>query len=539
MGRPPSRPARVRPAAPEAPEVLIWDRKEIRLNSATGYENPLYDVGEFHALFTAPSGRQQKIHGFWDGGRQWKIRFMPDEKGPWTFETFCSDTSNTGLHGVRGSFACTENNSELALYRHGPVTVEKGNYHMNHRDGTPFFWLGCTAWNGGLKSTPEEWEHYLEQRARLGYNVIQLVGTQWRGCDQNSQGQVAFGGSGRIKLNPDFFQHFDGKMDRINAHGHMAGLVLLWALPFGSGMELSPGYYLPDREAILLARYMVARYGAHHVTWLLGGDGKYWDELEDRWKYIGQEVFRDKPQGISTTHPMGGKWIGDIYGNENWYQIDGYQSSHGTGQRTVELITKTVAEGWKQQSPKPVINLEPCYEEIRYSIFEDDVRNACYWSVFAAPPSGITYGADGIWPWIREGETALNHRANLKVSTWDKAIELPGSRQIAWLGDFMRRWEWWNLRPAQDLLLDQPGQENYKHHLSVLKSSDHKIILVYVPAEKLELSLLLPPAMEYNYQWFDPRTGTYTEAEGPNTKRVLNVQNPLEKDAVLLAISAN
>jgi len=527
------------PTAPEDPEVPIWDRKEISLNSETRYENPLYDVQEFHALFTAPSGRQQKIHGFWDGEAHWKIRFMPDEEGAWTYETFCSDTSNTGLHGVRGSFVCTVNHSELALYQHGPVVVEKGNYHMNHRDGTPFFWLGCTAWNGGLKSTPEEWEHYLEQRAKLGYNVIQLVGTQWRGCDQNSEGQVAFSGSGRIKLNPAFFQHFDGKMDRINAHGHMAGLVLLWALPFGAGMELSPGYYLPDREAILLARYMVARYGAHHVTWLLGGDGKYWDELEDRWKYIGQEVFRDKPQGISTTHPMGGKWIGDIYGNEPWYQIDGYQSSHSTGQRTVELMTNTVAEGWKHQTPKPVINLEPCYEEIHYRIFEDDVRNACYWSVFAAPPSGITYGADGIWPWIRKGETALNHRANLKVSTWDKAIELPGSKQIALLGDLMRGLEWWNLRPDQDLLLDQPGQENYKHHLSVLKSMDHKVIMVYVPAEQLEFSLLLPPGMKYNYQWFDPQTGVYSEAEVPNTKRVLNVQNPLEKDAVLLAISAN
>jgi len=518
--------------------VPMWDRKEIGLTSETEYSNPLYDVPQFYALFSAPSGRQKKINGFWDGGVDWKIRFMPDELGPWVYETFCSDTANGGLHGVSGSFVCTENESGLAIYRHGSVTVEEGNYHMNHQDGTPFFWVGCTAWNGGLKSTPEEWEKYLSQRARLGYNVIQLVGTQWRGCDQNSQGQVAFSGSGRITLNPAFFQHFDGKMDRINAHGHVAGLVLLWALPFGAGMELSPGYYLPSREAIMLARYMVARYGAHHVTWILGGDGKYWDELEDRWKYIGQEVFRDKPQGISTTHPMGGKWIGDIYGEESWYEIDGYQSSHSTRKGTVELITRTVAEGWKQQAPKPVINLEPCYEEIRYSIFEDDVRNACYWSVFAAPPSGITYGADGIWPWIRKGETALNHSPNLKVSTWDKAIELPGSRQIALLGDFMRGLDWWNLRPAQDLLLDQPGDQNYKHHLSVLKSMDQRVILVYVPAEKLEIKLLLPPGLEYQFQWFDPQTGAFTELEAQNTKRVLNLQNPLEKDAVLLAISA-
>jgi len=525
-------------AAPEDPQVLIWDRFEIQCESATPYENPLYDLGEFFALFTAPSGRQHKVKGFWDGKLDWKIRFMPDEEGKWSYTTFCSDTANNGLHGIQGFFSCTENSSELDIYRHGPVQVEKGNYHLNHKDGTPFFWLGCTAWNGGLKSTEEEWEHYLEQRARLGYNVIQLVATQWRGCDKNSEGQVAFTGSGRITLNPAFFQHFDGKMDRINAHGHMAGLVLLWALPFGSGMELSPGYYLPEREAILLARYMLARYGAHHVCWFLGGDGKYHSELEDRWKYIGKEVFRDRPQGISTTHPMGGHWIGDVYGSESWYEIDGFQSSHSTRKHTVELINKTVGEGWKTQSPKPVINLEPCYEEIHYRIFADDVRNACYWSVFAAPPSGVTYGADGIWPWIREGETALNHRPNLKVSTWDKAIELPGSKQIALLGQFMRSFPWWELRPAQELLLEQPGEENYKHHLSVLKSRDQKTIMVYVPAGKLEVNLLLPTGRNYDYHWFNPVTGKKTKAGVQQTKRVLNTQNPLEKDAVLLAISA-
>ena len=523
---------------PEDAKVGIWDRMEISLVSETEYTNPLYDVREFHALFTAPSGRQLKINGFWDGGLEWKIRFMPDETGPWKYETLCSDTANGGLHGTKGSFICSDNIIKLDLYQHGAVRVEKGSYHLSHQDGAPFFWLACTAWNGGLKSTLEEWEHYLEQRSQLGYNVIQLVGTQWRGCDQNSEGQVAFSGSGRITLNPAFFQHFDGKMDRINAHGHLAALVLLWALPVGGGTELSPGYYLPDREAILLARYMVARYGAHHVSWLLGGDGKYWDELEDRWKYIGQEVFRDKPQGISTTHPMGGRWIGDVYGSESWYEIDGYQSSHSTSQHTIDLINKTVGEGWKDQSPKPVINLEPCYEEIQYRIFEDDVRNACYWSVFATPPAGITYGADGIWPWIRKGETALNHRANLKVSTWDKAIELPGSKQIAKLGAFMREFEWWNLKPAQELLLDQPGERNYKHHLSVLKSKDQKLIMVYVPSGSLEISLLLPPGLEYSYQWFDPVSGHTSEAGVLNEKRVLNVQNPLEKDVVLLAISA-
>jgi len=514
-------------------QVAIWDRFELKLESQKVYDNPLYDVSEFSALVTAPSGKKTRINGFWDGGMEWKIRLMPDEEGTWTYNTRCSDTLNTGLHAISGSFECTENTSGLSIYKHGRVESENGTYHLNHEDGTPFFWQGCTAWNGGLKSTEEEWEHYLEHRAGHGFNVIQLVGTQWRGCAKNSRGEVAFSGSGRIILNPGFFQHFDQKMDRVNAHGHVAGLVLLWSLPFGPGTELSPGDYLPDREAILLARYMVARYGAHHVVWILGGDGRYVGELEDRWMHIGRQVFKDKPQGLSTLHPYGGSWVGAIYGQEPWFDLDGYQSSHGTGKRTIEFINRTIAEGWKSNPPKPVINMEPCYEEIRYAIFEDDVRNACYWSVFAAPPGGITYGADGIWPWIREGEKPLNHRYVPGVSTWDKAIDLPGSHQIGYLGAFMRKYEWWNLRPAQGILLEQPGKENFRKYISVLKSLDSKHILVYLP-QKQEASLRLPSGVRYKTQWFDPVENKLINASVKLEGRLLQAASPLEKDAVLV-----
>lgn len=514
-------------------EVPVWDRFELNLESDRVYENPLYDVKDFKALFTSPSGRTKLINGFWDGDRVWKIRFMPDETGTWNYRTVCSDTANTGLHGITGSFICTANNDPHDIYTHGRVTAGTGRYYLNYADGTPFFWQGCTAWNGGLKSTPEEWEMYLEQRARHGYNVIQLVGTQWRGCDMNSEGEVAFTGCGRIELNPHFFQHFDSKMNRLNAHGHVAGLVLLWALPFGSGRELSPGYYLPDQEAILLARYMVARYGAHHVVWILGGDGQYYGELENRWKHIGREAFKDKPQGLSTLHPHGQSWVGDIYGGETWYDIAGYQSSHSTGERTVHFINRTVAREWSALSPRPVINLEPCYEQIRNAIFEDDVRNACYWSLFAAPPSGITYGADGIWPWLREGEKPLNHRYTPGVDTWDRSIELPGSKQVGYLGAFFRSLEWWNLLPAQELLLEQPGEANYLNHLAVLKSNDNRQILLYFPG-KLDATILLPAGKRYGASWFNPVTGESFRAVIPVENRIMKVSGAFEKDAVLV-----
>jgi len=223
-------------------KVALWAKLELDFTSEKSYENPLYEVDEFYALFTSPTGRKLRINGFWDGGTDWKIRFAPDERGSWSYTTFCSE-EDAGLQQQSGTFSCQANDSPLPLYQHGAVVHPRGSYHLAHHDGTPFFWTACTAWNGALKSTDEEWDEYLQHRVDHHYNTIQFVTTQWRGCDQNSLGQVAFEGSGRITINPEFFQHMDQKVDRINEYGLLAAPVVLWALPFGQGMHLSPGYY--------------------------------------------------------------------------------------------------------------------------------------------------------------------------------------------------------------------------------------------------------------------------------------------------------
>ena len=269
------------------------------------------------------------------------------------------------------------------------------------------------------------------------------------------------------------------------------------------------------------------------MAWSLGGDGQYYGELEARWKHIGRQVFIDDPPGLATMHPHGISWIGELYQGEGWFDFAGYQSTHGTSERNVNFINKTVAEGWKRIPPMPVINLEPCYEQIRNAIFEDDVRNACYWSVFAAPPAGITYGADGIWPWLREGEEPLNHRYTPEVSPWDKAIELPGSIQIGYLGHFMRTLTWWDLIPDQEILLSQPGDDHFQDHVSVLKSRNNHLFLVYFPG-KIQVRLLLPEGSGYGAEWFDPVENSYQQAQYKSDGPIIEVSNPMPKDAVLI-----
>lgn len=454
----------------------------------------------------------------------------------WTYTTECSDESNQGLHQIKGSFTCVPHDSEHAIYNKGSIEHVKGNYHLTYADGTPFFWTACTAWNGAIKSTDEEWAAYLENRVKNHYNVIQLVTTQWRGGDANTDGQVAFEGSGRIRINPAFFQHLDKKIDQVNAYGLVAAPVLLWALPFGAGRYLSPGYYLPDDEAILLARYMVARYGGNQVVWFLGGDGRYVDEYEQRWKNIGRGVFDAEHPGLVAQHPHGRSWIGNDYIEEDWLDIIGYQSSHSSEAPTVDWINKgPVAQQWHNIPPRPIINLEPIYEQIRENTTAQDVRNASYWSVFATPVAGISYGANGIWPWLREGETILNHSDAPWTSTWKESINLPAGQQIGYLSAFIQKFEWWKLKPAhQQLLVQQPGDQVFNHFISVLKTDDYSTILAYVPV-KSTFQLYNPLLMQYQVQWFNPATNQYTDtAVVEASNGILEFTSPEDQDMVLI-----
>ena len=528
--------------------VPQWGLFEQRFRSETLYESPLHEVRSFRITFTAPSGGQKTVRGFWNGEHDWRVRLMPDEVGAWHYQTQCSDADNAGLHEQEGQFVCEPNASPLPLYQHGAIGHRAGECFLRHADDTPFFYAACTAWNGPLKSTEAEWDTYLAHRAEHHYTAVQFVATQWRGCDTNSQLQTAYTGHRRIIINPAFFRHLDRKVDQINTHGLLAAPVLLWALPYGAGRSLSPGARLPRDQAVLLAQYIVARYGGHHVLWLLGGDGYYLNFYERRWKRIGRQVFgkRSPADGAPTVvspavalHPMGRSWIGEAYAKEPWLNVVGYQSGHGTDRAAVDFITRgPAARTWARLPARPTINMEPCYEELRPEINAEAVRNASYRSVFATPPAGITYGANGIWPWIRPGERILNHGALGRQPTrsWRESLDLPGSWQVGYLAEFMQRFRWWELFPDVSLLTEQPGDADYLRFVSVLRSDDYRTVLVYMPVGT-SVELRNPQCLAYRLRWFGPVANCFkTDATATDQNRIL--LDPSQKQDTVAVLEA-
>src|SRR5947209_2034954 len=82
---------------PEARLPMEWS-----FVSSESYKDPFSEV-EVDAIITDPEGAGHRIPGFWAGENRFRFRYAPDAPGRYTYRTFCSDSSNTGLHARTGS----------------------------------------------------------------------------------------------------------------------------------------------------------------------------------------------------------------------------------------------------------------------------------------------------------------------------------------------------------------------------------------------------------------------------------------------------
>ena len=57
----------------------------------------------------------------------------------------------------------------------GQLRVSDDKHHLVKKDGSPFFWLGDTAWELFHRLSYEEANIYLQDRAEKGFTVIQCV----------------------------------------------------------------------------------------------------------------------------------------------------------------------------------------------------------------------------------------------------------------------------------------------------------------------------------------------------------------------------
>ena len=501
------------PADADSPATLVWGRWEHMFKAA---EKASPDTA-LDVEITSPSGAKTTVPGFNDGGALWRVRHMPEAPGTWKFAAR-STPPVKGLDGESGTFdvrrAGPRNNNRFI--KHGAIRVSKDGYYLTHADDTPFFWLGDTAWNGPNLSSEEDWDKYLANRVSNRFTGVQFnVVCPWRTAPADEIGEVAFTGTKNVAINPKFYQRLDRRIDAINAAGLLAMPVLMWA-----NSRNDPGNILGDDDVIKLIRYQVARYGAHHVLWCLAGDNGYRGRDAERWKRIGREIFGNGARFPVTTHPTGMNWPWEDWRGESWLTVYGYQSGHGDDAANMNWIhSGPVAQGWQNKPPRPIINLEPPYEnhlayQSRKPHSAYNVRRAVYWSLLTAPPAGVTYGGHGIWSWQTKSGVPRDHGGTGLAQPWHEAVKLPGNAEMKHMDSLFTSLPWWQLRPAGSLLRNQPGAVDPARFVAVATTEDRKTLVAYTPKGNpisLDTKVLSPDAK--GARWFNPRSGRFDAAE--------------------------
>jgi len=241
--------------AQEKTTVSRWDTFELTLDGpSTG--NPFIDV-ELHAEFRL-GNRTVRARGFYDGDGTYRIRFMPDTLGAWTYRT---SSNSPALDGKTGEFVCTE----PAADNHGPVGVTN-TYHFAYADGTPYYQIGttCYVWNHQADALQEQ---TLRTLADAPFNKLRMcVFPKHYLYNQREpiRHPCPLNGDGKIdasRFNPAYFQHLDRRVKELMALGIEADLILF------HGYD-KWGYSEMDAESDdRYLRYVVARLAAYRNVW--------------------------------------------------------------------------------------------------------------------------------------------------------------------------------------------------------------------------------------------------------------------------------
>lgn len=525
-------------------EIPQWGLYEASFTAAEEIADPFHDV-DLLVTFTSPSRRSHTVRAFWDGDRRWRVRFSPDEQGPWTFVTRAEPEGTPGLHDQMGTFRVEPPSDRTPLAEHGPVRVAAAGTYLEHADGTPFFWMADTAWNGPLKSTADDWNHYLEERARQGFTAVQWVATQWRAApDGDRHGTPAFTGHERIAVSPEFFQRLDRRVAALDDAGLLNVPVLLWAIGSGSDPTVNPGFSLPEDQAVRLAQYMIARWQGYASVWMLGGDGDYRGDRAARWRRIGRAVFGGAPHAPALMHPGGMHWVLDEFLDESWATIHGYQSGHGDAEQALRWITGgPPSRDWEVEPTRPFINLEPPYEnhlayQSRQPIPAEAVRRAVYWSLLVAPTAGVSYGGHGVWGWDDGTAPPVDHDGSGTPLPWREALRMPAGEQMRHVVDTFTAIDFWRLRPRPEALLNQPGVSDAAAFVAVSATPENDLLVAYTPTPRALAFHADQLPDEATATWVNPRDGGRSPARAIDEATVVRFEPPAPGDWVLVLTSA-
>ena len=218
--------------------------------------NPFLDV-QLSAQFQFGS-RVVHCEGFYDSGGIFRLRFMPDRPGEWTYTT---RSNSPALDKQSGAFTCVPARAGV----HGPVRVS-GRTHFAYDDGVPYFQVGttCYAWNHQGEKLESQ---TLATLAGSPFNKLRMCAfpkhytfnhnePELHAFERGSDGAFDF-----TRFNPAFFQHLEQRIAQLGDLGIEADLILFH--PYDRWGYATMPFEVDQRYL----HYLVARLAAYRNIW--------------------------------------------------------------------------------------------------------------------------------------------------------------------------------------------------------------------------------------------------------------------------------
>lgn len=317
-----------------------WGIYEVELKGPN-IENPFTDV-KLSAEFQFRNQRYY-VDGFYDGNQTYRIRFMPDEEGRWTYRT---QSNFPELNNQTGEFECTP----ASKGNHGPVKVAD-TYHFSYADGTPFYVLGTTAY-AWVHQDKELIRQTLQTLKEHAFNKIRMtvMPKQYGKYIQNEPPYYPFEGSKEegwdfTRFNVAFFRHYEEQVAALRNLGIEADIILFHPYDWGK-WGFNKGTV---SENILYLRYLVARLAAYrNVWWSMANEFDIMGKSDEEW----ETYFKT----LKTYDPY--QHLVSIHNGMRWYD----QSKPWITHLSVQTPYFEHIQDWRETYNKPVLIDEFVYE---------------------------------------------------------------------------------------------------------------------------------------------------------------------------------
>lgn len=398
-------------------------------------------------------------------------------------------------------------------FSHGKLQVSKNSRYLEHKDGTPFFYLGDTAWELFHRLNEEDVEKYLENRRAKGFTVIQaVVLAELDGLRvPNAYGDVPLKNINEVVPNEAYFKWVDKVIRMAEAKGLYIGLLPTWGdkvdKQWGVGPQIFNPAYAQAYGAWLGKRYKNFK----NIIWINGGDRWGGDGNYPTWDALAKGIKSADKNHLMTFHPQGECTSAQWFHNNTWLDFNMAQTGHC--RQNYEIYEKMIVSDYRREPAKPCLDGEPryenhpiCWKPDTLGWFDDvDVRQAMYWSLFSGA-FGHTYGCHDIW----QMKTPDREAVGLARGEWTSSMDLPGAFDLIHARRLMERFDWDGRVPDNALVVSE--NSSFDHKIVALRGNG--FALVYFPnGEKATLSFkAISGKADLQMEWLNPRTGEQTEA---------------------------